>query len=552
MRLTRLLMIPVALLGLVLGIPVARAEEPAATSYHFDGKLEADGTLQVTETITFDTAPEKLSQRFATRAPIDRHSYYGYEFSEFSVEGGEGVEVVQDGDYKVLNLTPSQEVRISYSVRGTTRDESAGEGSTVFSWRVLQGLSVPVVKVEGVLRVATLPQFVDCTSGPPGALDKCVMAAAGTHDAPMPVFESDARGAGEQVTFTVGLPGDGVASSAMVHEEWNLDRAFTANLTTVGTALAVLAVGALLLWWLYRRTGRDGQFDGAVEAVGTFRPVGAGESVYEPAAGIRPGLVGTVADERVDPVDVTATLLDLAVRGQLRITELKHPERGLIDWRFTRLENPDDELATFERRLLDAVTPEGGSSLASELPASLAPALPAIQDALYDEVVARGWFESRPDSIRSSWKLKGWIALGASLVALVLLAAFTRFGLVGLVLVGLAAGLLAIGNQMPRRTPEGARLLGGLGALSALLTTHPTDQMPKGRELVEISRLLPYTVVLGGRQRWVEAMAAADDDDLPDPTELNWYHAPETWHLKDLPASITQFINTVQGELFSR
>ena len=37
---------------------------------------------------------------------------------------------------------------------------------------------------------------------------------------------------------------------------------------------------------------------------------------------IRPGHVGTVADERVDPIDVTATLVDLAVRGHLLITEL--------------------------------------------------------------------------------------------------------------------------------------------------------------------------------------------------------------------------------------
>ena len=50
----------------------------------------------------------------------------------------------------------------------------------------------------------------------------------------------------------------------------------------------------------------------------------------------------------------------------------------------------------------------------------------------------------------------------------------------------------------------------------------------------------------------MEALAAADVDDTPDPTEVDWYHAPETWHLRDLPASLTQFINTVQGQLFSR
>ena len=47
-------------------------------------------------------------------------------------------------------------------------------------------------------------------------------------------------------------------------------------------------------------------------------------------------------------------------------------------------------------------------------------------------------------------------------------------------------------------------------------------------------------------------MVAADVDDSPDPDALDWYHAPDTWHLQDLPASLTQFVHTVQGELFAR
>ena len=311
-------------------------------------------------------------------------------------------------------------------------------------------------------------------------------------------------------------------------------------------------VGALLRWWLHRRTGADLSFSGDVAAVGSFRPVGDGESVFEPAEGMRPGLVGTVADERVDPIDVTATLIDLAVRGHLRITELQHTQYGLVDWQFSRLENPGDELAPYEALLLDAVVPDGSHSLASQLPQVLAPALGGVQDALYNEVVERGWFESRPDSTRSSWAVRGWVGLGVAVAAGAALVAFTTFGLVALVLLALAIALLWIAPRMPRRTPEGTRLVAALGALSALLATHPTDQMPKGRELAEISRLLPYTVVLGARQRWLEAMAAADDDDTPDPTDVAWYHAPKTWHLRDLPPSLNQFINTVQGQLFSR
>lgn len=551
MRRIRLLLLPALLVALVVGAPAARADDPIATSYRFEGRLGADGMLQVTEKIVFDAPPGELTQRLATTAPIDSRSFYRYEISDIAATGAEGLEVSTDGDYQVLKMKPSTEVTITYNVRGTTAAGAAGDEHSVFSWRPLQGLSVAVKSVTGELKAGSLPEYVDCTAGAPGAPNKCSMVAVGTFDAPNPRFESAARGVGEQVTLTVGYPKAAVEATAVVHESWSLDRAFTVNLATIGAALGALALGVLGLWWLYRLTGMDQVHSGEVTPIGTFRPTGDGQSVFEVADGIRPGLVGTLADERVDPVDITATLLDLAVRGHLRITELNVVAHGLPDWRFTRI-GDEAGLADYEKRLLEAVTPGGGEILASELPTTLSPALPGIQDALYDEVVAKGWFDVRPDSTRNSWRTWGIVAVVASVAALVALAAFTKFGVLGIVLVGLAATLLSIGSRMPRRSVAGSHTLSGLGALSALLATHPTDQMPKGRELVEISKLLPYAVVLGGKQRWLGAMVDADDDDRPDPTDLAWYHAPETWHLRDLPASLTQFVNTVQGELFSR
>ena len=42
---------------------------------------------------------------------------------------------------------------------------------------------------------------------------------------------------------------------------------------------------------------------------------------YEPPEGMTPAEMGTVLDERVDMGDITATILDLAVRGYLQIEE---------------------------------------------------------------------------------------------------------------------------------------------------------------------------------------------------------------------------------------
>src|SRR5206468_3896370 len=61
--------------------------------------------------------------------------------------------------------------------------------------------------------------------------------------------------------------------------------------------------------------------DSATEARPLFTgPEGAVE--FAPPDGVRPGQVGTLLDEQANPLDVTATIVDLAVRGYLRIEEL--------------------------------------------------------------------------------------------------------------------------------------------------------------------------------------------------------------------------------------
>ena len=59
-------------------------------------------------------------------------------------------------------------------------------------------------------------------------------------------------------------------------------------------------------------------------------------------------------------MDVTATLLDLAVRGHLRITELpRESAHAATDWTFVRRESTD-KLLDYEHTLLDAVAPIQG------------------------------------------------------------------------------------------------------------------------------------------------------------------------------------------------
>src|SRR5690606_28877145 len=85
------------------------------------------------------------------------------------------------------------------------------------------------------------------------------------------------------------------------------------------------------------------------------RPLFARQDVvveYLPPDDLKPAQMGVLMDERADTLDVTATIVDLAVRGYLHITELeKKGWFGSNDWKLTKLKDGND-LSPFEKRVL--------------------------------------------------------------------------------------------------------------------------------------------------------------------------------------------------------
>lgn len=532
----------------VLPVAPAHASDGVA-SYVVDGTIEPDGTLAIRATITPEGAPSQLVQRFATRQRNADGTDLVFTLADV---GPTGVDVRADGDHQVvtLPLQGGSPVVLEYRVRGAAL--RTADGTTTVVWRALQGLNVPVRSFDATLSIPGQFTYVDCAAGPPGSPGACGWYAGGTHDQPNPAFHDGPRGAGEVVELTVRFPSGVVAANESRVQRWSLDRAFSVAPLPLGLAVGLGLLGGWALWSLHRRFGRDAAAPVAPLPIGAFRPVGPGQSEFIVSGDVRPAEVGTLADERVDPIDVTACVLDLAVRNHLRITQLPRAgEFAPTDWVFTRCESAA-ALLDYEKALLDAVAPASGERRLSEVGPALAAALPRVQSGLYDEVVRKGWFTTRPDATRGRWFRLGWAALVvASLVALALVA-LTPFGLAGLVLVTLAAGVGLVGQAMPARTAQGVAALAGLEVLRGTLATEPTDTMPRGREHEELAQVLPYAVVLGGVDRWLSGLAAVNDRARPDATELTWFHGPKGWRLSDLPDSLRTFIRAFEGTLVAR
>lgn len=526
-------------------------------SYLVDARVVEDGSLQVKATLTPRGGAGEVSQRFATTLPGTGSEQYAFTLRDVraSKNGADaGAKVTQEGAYQQVTIPVTDEtpVVLEYVVDGAAFPTD-GETTTVV-WRLLQGLNLPVRTFEATVAVPAPFTMIDCAAGAPGAPGACTWYQGGTHDTEIPTFHDGPRGAGEVVQVELRFADTAVAPNAKLTHRWSLDRAFSLGWIPLAVAGALGLLGLAALWGLRRHYLRDSVQDATPSVVGSFRPVAAGQSEFVMTDDIRPGEVGTLVDGTVDPVDVAATILDLAVHGSLRIRELPRPTPFTrADWEFERLPG-GRALMEYEQTILDAVAPlEGDRVRVSQLHDRIEPVLPQVQRELYDEVVERGWFNRRPDDTRGVLTRMGWILLFAAIAVAALLIALTPFGIAGLVLVALAAALGFVAQEVPARSAAGSGVLSGLAVLRGQLLTQPTNEMPVGREVDELSEVLPFAVVLGGADRWLDGVVATDDSTTDtDETDLSWYHGPAGWTLADLPDSLRNFVTVVRGVLLER
>jgi hypothetical protein len=544
--------------ALCFACPRAMAED-MLDEYLVTAAVNEDGSMNVRVYIrTQITGP--VQQTFALKKEIADRRDYVYTLTDFKVtvpgesEPTEPLQVASDGE--TLTVTLDQPLddnarEFSYTVLGAAT--RAADGATVVSWDFVQGIALPIDIVEADVDVPGQFTSIDCEAGHPDSPGSCTYYCGGTSDCPVPKFHDEGVLAGEVVRATLRFPAKNVAVNQVIAEHWMFERAFSVEPLQLGVAIGVLVLGAGALWLAHRSHGSDASSEGGIR-VAEFHPVAEGRTEFRVLDNARPGLVGTVLDERVDPIDITATLLDLAARGHVRIEELpRETPHSPTDWSFTRISTDVESLRPYERTLLDAIAPaEAEPVLVSDLVEHIHPVVGTVQSQLYDEVVARDWFARRPDSTRNVWGRVGWFAIGLAVLATILLACLTTFGLTGLALVVLALGVLFVAQEMPARTAKGTGVLWGLRLLAATLESQPTDQLPADQEIEQVSAILPYAVVLGGWERWLDALAALDFDEAEDPTEVYWYHAPAGWQLRHLPASLRNFVTTVQGTLFTR
>jgi uncharacterized protein (TIGR04222 family) len=259
-------------------------------------------------------------------------------------------------------------------------------------------------------------------------------------------------------------------------------------------ALPLVALALMALLWYTR--GRDPR----------VRPIAPR---YKPPEGLTPAEVGTLADNSADMADITATIVDLAVRGFLRIADLGST------YSFLMLKGPDQwtGLKPHEQEILNGLFSSGtvDSVTLSELENKFYVRLEHIRDAIYTSLLERGFYRSRPDRVRlRTYRAALFLGAAVAIVGAQLAGdwgmapgSFVISGLVTAVIIGV------FGHIMPARTVRGTRALEDVLGFEDFLNHVDADRFErtiKSPELFEA--FLPYAMALRVDRRWSAAFAA--------------------------------------------
>jgi uncharacterized membrane protein YgcG len=245
-------------------------------------------------------------------------------------------------------------------------------------------------------------------------------------------------------------------------------------------------------------------------------------------------VLGCLAQESVGSVALGATLVDLAVKGHLRIQQLQEKVLFLPlkkHYTFTLLTGPErwTALAPHEAYLLEHLFPsrEVGTSVdTDELRDHFYVHVPGFEKLVRQAVLAEGFYRRWPGTVRAVTLVAG---IGAVVAMVVLAMAVLPHDITLLqpaadpllTVLSLAATLALIGVfawLMPSRTPRGVEVLRQtLGFQEFLLRVDAPrfERVIKTPELFE--RFLPYAMVAGLTKPWAAAFQGIVQ------TPPNWY-----------------------------
>lgn len=347
-------------------MPVAADEGWTINAFDVEISVHQDATMAVHETLQVDFGTQPHHGIFRDIPVIyewDRDSHRVYDLTVNAVTDGAGrnwpYSVAENGADKEIKIgDPNKTVGgpqtyvIAYSVAGPLNGFADHDE---LYWNVTgQQWAVPIK--EASARVAVPADgllWINCFQGQLGSREACRSSSTSgqaTFDA------TRILPAGEQMTVVVGMK-KGVAGTVVPifrARPRTFLQFFNGGPVPAAGAIPVFVLGAAWVGRMAWLRGRDMEYATAYYATKDpterVRPLFRPQALvpeYQPPDNLRPAQLGLILDESADTKDVTATIVDLAVRGYLVIKDVE----GKHDWELVPAKLETNGLLPYEEKL---------------------------------------------------------------------------------------------------------------------------------------------------------------------------------------------------------
>ncbi len=578
------------LVALIAGtVSIGRTPPPAAAlgdwvvnSMDVVYNVQPDGTIEAQETIRVDfgsldkhgifryflTAvpcgdPISGAQQPIYDCPAGSNREYDYSIKsvtrldgsrwKYDVSESQGKLTVKIGD-KDVTVSGPQDYVITYTVRGAMdryddHDELYWDASGTWEESPIERFTMTVNLPDGAETRAV------CYEGFAGSDEPCVSTAAGNTATYTSARELSPS---EQVTIVAGWQQGIVEVGApMLQDRATVSDFFTFDVAEFAGLIGSGILGLLIVFGAWYRFGRDKSFVTlhylTEETEEQTRPMFGGPPVvveFLPPEDLRPAQMGVLVDERADTLDVTATIVDLAVRGYLHITEL--PKQGWFgknDWKLTRLKEAE-ELNAFEKKVFNSLFSGGKDEVElSDLRYKFAEDLAKAKNLIYDDAMKRKWFMQKPETARGMWVIVaiGLMFLGVGLSCFAALAVHRGLIFLGLIPAGVA--MLIISRSMARRTAAGSEMMRRVLGFRLYISTAEKYRQQFNEQENIFARYLPFAIVFGCVTKWAKAFEGLEA--TAQASTASWYTGTHAFSAAAFSSNLQSFSSSVGSTLSS-
>ena len=491
-----------------------------------------DGTISVVEDITADfgvIAQHGILRWIPVRYDLGRFEDRVLRFHLVGVEGSEGTPVqtqlTEVGDHVRLRIgspdvlvTGSHVYRIRYTIEGALNSFDDHEelywNATGDEWQTTILAASARVNGPRVTQVA-------CFRGPRDSEQPCELAE--TSEAGPAHFATGALAPGEGLTIVAGFaPGSVTVPEPITERALNIDRRLLVALVTAMVAFAPVVVMRV-------RDRRD-------------RSVTPGPVEFTPPDDLRPAQIGFVVDGSIDEDDVSATLVDLAVRGHLTISEASHAVDGQpSNWELSRVgRSPSDSLTRWEKALLEGVFLHDDRVLVTDLEDQAGATYSVFKSKLVEHARRGGWFVAAAGGGGAG--LLGFFGFIFSLTMGLptIMSSAPRYWFVPVILAAASIGFIyAAIRAGVRRTPGGRELYRRVLGFREYIATAERERMAFAEDEHIFARYLPYAMVFGLVDKWTRVFEGVSANVLASGPAGTWYEGSATAGAVSFGAAMT-------------